>query len=344
MTKAPILIVFLVLYLQSCYPSRPSTSSSSSGSEPINLRDSSTQRLLNDGSLLRDDEGRYRPVYTEFDGEICSFSQFNLIRLIGDGSAGEVYQAQHKRSGTYVAIKFMRPKRHQCSGARAEEVVLSRVNHPNIPKYMCTFMDGDIVGLVMEWIQGTELFAIIGRRSLSRDMVQLIMRQLIDTLGYLHKRHLIHGDIKPENMLITNGGRLYVVDYDHARFSNGPIGGRLGTPCNMAPELLKEEDFDDGVDYFAAGMVLFEMYTGKHPRGEVSTREEALNRAHRKIPKVGDPEIDDLVEHLTRANPAKRWSYANGKYRKIIGHPFISEPSSVERVESVDSLMDFSSV
>lgn len=189
---------------------------------------------------------------------------------------GVVYEAVDSVIERTVAIKTIRkadldPDEAAEHGRRflIEAKAAGKLNHPNI---VGLYDHGDEAGLaylVMELVQGRELQHYFNERYpfTLADIVRL-MGELLDALGYSHRRGVIHRDVKPANIFITESGHIKLGDFGIARIESSTktrVGAVLGTPSHMAPEQIRGEGADARSDLYAAGVVLFQFLTGERP-------------------------------------------------------------------------------
>jgi serine/threonine protein kinase len=209
------------------------------------------------------------------------FGPYEIVRPLGAGGMGEVYEARDTRLDRAVAIKVLPAALAQEPAARArfdrEARSIAALNHPNI----CALHDiGDAGGLgflVMERLEGETLQARLERGPLDLEQVVEYGIAIADALDAAHGRGLIHRDLKPANVFITTRGIVKILDFGLAksvRDSDADItrgveealtvtGTALGTVAYMSPEQLRGEPLDVRTDLFSFGMVLYEMATGQ---------------------------------------------------------------------------------
>ena len=200
---------------------------------------------------------------------------------VGDGGMGSVYRGHHRSpefaasQGGDVAIKVMHAHiaRQPSFGERFErEASLGlRLDHPGICKVHALVMDGGVLALVMELVQGEELSELIGTKTgpIPWDRAWPMFEQLLDAMMHMHEAGVLHRDIKPENVLVTEEGRLKLLDLGIAkdRGSNKTMTGvGMGTVAYMAPEQHHDAgSVDQRADVYALGMTLYEMLAGQLP-------------------------------------------------------------------------------
>src|SRR5437762_2348871 len=153
--------------------------------------------------------------------------RFVIVRLLGAGGMGQVYEAQDTKLKRVVAIKRMAPKLQQDERDRRrflrEAQQASALNHPNVAAIYDVIEENDEILLVMEYVEGTPLRAVLqGRKSLNTDEFYNIGLQGLEGLNAAHEKGILHGDIKPENIMVTPEGRIKILDFGVARrFSLG---------------------------------------------------------------------------------------------------------------------------
>lgn len=217
-------------------------------------------------------------------GAGTTFSHYEIRSQLGAGGMGEVYLAEDLKLRRHVAIKFI--ARHKEISPAAEKRFLrearaaSKLNHPNIITIYEAGETDNHAYIVMEYVEGRSLRELILACDLTPQMTLDIALQISDALAEAHEHNVIHRDIKPENILLTERGRVKVLDFGLARnfgvFASNEDGATVvdsltdsgaivGTLPYMSPEQLKREPLDKRSDIFSFGIVLFEMMTGRHP-------------------------------------------------------------------------------
>ena len=195
-----------------------------------------------------------------------------LVRRLGAGGMGVVYQAKDERLGRDVALKFLGPFLAADPVARerflAEARIAATLDHPNV----CTILDvGEAGGrpfIAMPFYEGPSLAELLERGPLPRHRVTDIGIQIGRALAAAHERGIVHRDVKPSNVIVTGDGTVKVVDFGVAKISTVNLtrtGAPLGTPSYMSPEQTRGEAVDHRTDVWSLGVVLYEMATGTRP-------------------------------------------------------------------------------
>lgn len=193
--------------------------------------------------------------------------RYRLQDLIGSGATAVVYRGLDERLGRPVAVKVLHPVlAHDPAYVqrfRQEAHRAAVVSHPHIAAVLDVGVDDTAAYIVMEYVDGTPI-----SRLAPASIADVVVwgRQAADALGFLHGRQLVHGDVKPDNLLITGDGQLKLVDFGIAR----PVGTLerttvLGSPSYLAPERLQGSALSPQADVYGLGATLFEALTGQPP-------------------------------------------------------------------------------
>ena len=212
-----------------------------------------------------------------------SLSKYRIIGKLGAGGMGEVYKAEDPALLRTVAIKVILRQTDTTSDGEArflrEARAASSFNHPNIVTIYEIGETAEHTYIVMEYVEGRSLRDLITTKELKPENVLDVALQTCDALVEAHSRGIIHRDIKPENILVTDRGRVKLVDFGLAKaVSSQPTKGGatareslteagtvMGTLSYMSPEQLRGEQLDERTDIFSFGIVLYEIITGDLP-------------------------------------------------------------------------------
>ncbi|MBL9155516.1 MAG: protein kinase [Verrucomicrobiales bacterium] len=248
---------------------------------------------------------------------------YEFIRLLGRGGMGAVYQARQKSLDRLVAIKILPAQLeaesesgdfHFAERFQREARAMAKLSHPNIVAVydFGQSRDGQFY-FVMEYVEGTDLHALIRGGQMTTAHVAGWMSQICEALQYAHDKGIVHRDIKPANIMITREGQVKVADFGLAKLAGGDMAEQtkltmtnmaMGTPDYVAPEALEiGVEIDHRADLYALGVMLYEMLTGKVPRGVwkmPSVQVEGL-----------DSRYDALIERAMDADRENRFQKAS---------------------------------
>ena len=206
--------------------------------------------------------------------------KYDVTREIGRGSMGVVYHGHDPFSGRDVAIKVALPESLQdkSGGARYRKMffneakVAGKLRHPNIVGVYDAGVKDEICYIVMELISGGRtLFDHCRPDTLLpiEDVVRVIFK-CARALDYAHRHGVIHRDVKPRNILLTEDGEVKLSDFSialrtQADATDTQVHGYIGSPLYMSPEQVKDDTINNGTDIFSLGVVMYELLTGRHP-------------------------------------------------------------------------------
>ncbi|MBM4404436.1 MAG: serine/threonine protein kinase, partial [Candidatus Cloacimonetes bacterium] len=202
-------------------------------------------------------------------------SNYEIISLLGEGGMGEVYLAKENLLDRKVAIKRLNPilTSDQAFADRFvnEAHIQAKLLHSNIVGLYNFFIDRGTYYMVLEYAEGINLRELITRTGpIVEDRTLHIFRQIIAALAFAHEKQIVHRDIKPSNIIIGVGDSVKILDFGIARLLSDQhltrTGSKLGTLFYMSPEqVMAVKDIDHRSDIYSAGVVLFEMLSGRLP-------------------------------------------------------------------------------
>lgn len=248
-------------------------------------------------------------------GEVLN-ERYRIVRVIGKGGMGTVYQAEHARLGNVVAIKEVHPpaktpteSKEWLERSEQEAKLLVNLHHPNLPKVTDAFVDGDAFYLVMEFIEGKTLETVLeegGKKGLPVAQVLGCALQLSDVLAYLHSQipPIIFRDLKPANIMLEKNGRIRLIDFGIARRFD-PSANRdtalLGSVGYSPPEQFGRHQTDTRSDIYSFGATLHSLLTGHDPANSPFKFEPA-SKLNPNIPE----NLAQLIERCVRLDAFER--------------------------------------
>ncbi|MEO3813873.1 Stk1 family PASTA domain-containing Ser/Thr kinase [Sphaerisporangium sp. B11E5] len=250
--------------------------------------------------------------------------RYRVESRVARGGMATVYLALDVRLDRTVALKVMhRTLAEDPDFVRrfiGEAKSVASLSHPNVVHVFDQGTDGDHVYLSMEYVPGSTLRDVLRRRTRlpAREALE-IMIPVLAALGAAHQAGMVHRDVKPENVLITDDGRVKVVDFGLARakiFEGGShqtrTGVMIGTIAYMSPEQVTAGQADARSDVYAAGVMLYELLTGRQPYEGENPMSVAYRHVHDRVPAPSalvpgtPPRLDTLVLAATDRDPARR--------------------------------------
>ncbi len=264
--------------------------------------------------------------------------RFNILARLGAGGMGEVYRAEDTKLRRIVAIKRMAPRLNadpqEASRLLREGQRASALHHPNIASVFDVLEEKHEILLIMEYVEGETLRHRLLQPFTTEQFLNIAL-QSAEALAAAHDKSILHGDIKPENIMLTQADQVKLLDFGVARrltsSNDNTLTGTLnalsayapisGTPTYMPPEVLMGNLPDLRADVFALGVVFYEMLGGRHPfQGPTMTATAAqiLHREPQPLDQFGRDVPDPLVRVVAKAlskEPDKRYQNA----RELLG-------------------------
>ncbi|WP_394753067.1 serine/threonine protein kinase [Crenothrix sp.] len=252
---------------------------------------------------------------------------YKIVAKIGEGGMGDVYQAFEEELQREVAIKFLKPESHaneeRVQRFKQEAIALAKMNHTNIATVYKFGRLKDNMYIVMEFVKGETLTAVLNREgALPVAMALQYTLDILEGLKHAHEFNIIHRDIKPANLIITEKNTVKILDFGIARILDTATPSSktryaIGTSDYMSPEQIKVGNIDVRSDIYSVGVVLYQMLTGHLPF--IKESDYALHQAHinekPKSPRILSDDIPlkiaNLVLKALEKQPEKRFANAD---------------------------------
>jgi serine/threonine protein kinase len=261
-----------------------------------------------------------------------TLDQYVLTDLLARSGMATIFRARDTFSGADVALKVPHAQLEAdivfAQRFEREEQIGQKLDHPNVVRILKP-REKSRMYLVMEFVEGRSLRALMRGEPLPRAQALDVARQVGEALVYLESKGVVHRDLKPENVLLTASGQVKIIDFGIAlseasrRLTWGALSNAVGTPDYMAPEQIRGRRGDARTDVYALGMLLFEMLTGKLPYDSPNAR--ALLRAKTAeeprppswYVKDFDPGLEAIILRAIERDPRHRYESAADLLRDL---------------------------
>ena len=271
--------------------------------EPAGFLDRSVRNLVGEALEKREQQAN-QPLMPG-----TRLGPWRVLRSVGAGGMGEVYQAERADSAfeMLVAIKVIRRSSEQLGELlEAERRVMARLDHPAIAR----LLDGGLTDdgrpyLVMEWVEGPTLCQWIREQEPDAERMLDVFHDACLAVSAAHRQLVVHGDIKPSNLIVTAEGQARLLDFGVAKLLDGKAGAGLSealTPGFSAPEQMAAEPISTAADIFSLGALMHWMIYGAAPRHSRKGGPLSVWRQYRRL-----PDLLAIVDQATQAEPDRRY-------------------------------------
>jgi len=245
-----------------------------------------------------------------------SLEDFTLLKVVGKGSFGKVLQVRNRHSGKVYAMKQLKKshiiKRNQVEHTKTERYVLQHLRHNFIVHLHFAFQTDRKLFMLLDYCSGGELFFHLGKAGrFTENRARFYASEIVLALEYLHAKHVIYRDLKPENVLLDEEGHVKLTDFGLSKTNivgNQRTHSFCGTPEYLAPEILKRNGHGQAADWWSLGALLFEMLMGMPPfysRDRDRLFEKILH-SQLKFPHYFSRNSQGILRELMERNPRKR--------------------------------------
>ncbi|CAF0748667.1 unnamed protein product [Didymodactylos carnosus] len=274
---------------------------------------------------------------------------FKVIEKLGKGGFGVVYLARwyhNKRllnlppNGDLCALKVA--NKQQLIKKKAQTFVIRErdllhcCNHPNLTKLLTSFKDEVNIYMVLEFIAGGDFFMYIRARDrIAEDHARFYVQQVILGFEYLHCCNILYRDLKPENIMLTGRGYIKLIDFGFAKQVLTKTATMCGTPQFMSPEIILQENYDRCIDWWALGILNYEMMAGESPfHGDSDEElfEAILKNPIRFKSTIFSNVAADFIKGLLTRNPKRRLGCTHEGMDAVKYHPWFKRGYSFEQI------------
>ncbi|KAH7421598.1 hypothetical protein KP509_13G065400 [Ceratopteris richardii] len=261
----------------------------------------------------------------------CKIDEFELGTILGTGSFGRVYLASRKASKEVFAIKVLSKaliiNQKQISHLKSEKEILQKIDFPFIVNLVGYSQDSNYVYLIMDYVCGGEFFTYLrNMRSFDEDTARFYAAQVLVIFEYLHSMDIIYRDLKPENILLDDKGNIKLADFGFAKKIDRRTYTLCGTPDYLAPEIILGKGHGKPVDWWAFGVLIYEMMAGCAPfydNDPMATYQKILS-GKLVFPASFSRSAKDLIRKLLTAELSKRLGCLKGGVDDIKNHSWFA--------------------
>ena len=307
-------------------------------SQIISSKDSAEEKILElipGKQILNDVQTRFfilsPTVELGFERECNKYDFIRDKKPLGKGAFGEVWKVTHENSKKIYCIKMMSKReiyeQQLINQINKEISIMYNINHPYSIKLYNHFEDNDKLYLIMEPASNGNLYSFIennkNQKIKSNETIKKIIIQTIEIIKYLHSKDIIYRDIKPENILLDKDNNIKLCDYGWASYLTKDQFCKVycGTPEYVSPEMVKKYPYNEKVDIWGIGVLIFELLFGYPPFSSNFNEDRYNNIKEGKInwPKeINDKDAKDLIGKILKINPNERLSL-----EEIEKHPWL---------------------
>jgi protein kinase X len=274
---------------------------------------------------------------THFGAQDMGVSLFNIGETLGTGTFGRVRLVSYKFNSKtlHMALKMLKKSEiirlKQVEHIKAEKAILSQISHPFIVNMYSSFKDTKSLYMLLEYVIGGELFSQlrkVGR--FANETAKFYAAEIILALQYLHSKDIVYRDLKPENLLIDRDGHIKITDFGFAKIVEDRTWTLCGTPEYLAPEIIQSKGHGKAVDWWAIGILIYEMLAGYPPFYDENPFGiyQKILAGKIEFPRHFDPYARDLVKKLLTTDRTKRFGCLKEGAEDIKKHKWFKKSSS----------------
>ncbi|CAM38092.1 protein kinase A catalytic subunit [Leishmania braziliensis MHOM/BR/75/M2904] len=271
-------------------------------------------------------------MVTKVEASKWRLSDLEMRETVGTGTFGRVRLVRHKGTGQYAALKILKKQEvlrmKQVDHVMAEASLLQEIDHPFIVNMLRGYMDKNRLYILLEYVVGGELFSHLRKAGkFPNDVSKFYCAEVILAFDYLHSKTIVYRDLKPENILLDQDGNIKITDFGFAKRVAERTFTLCGTPEYLAPEIIQSKGHNKAVDWWALGILLYEMLVGYPPFFDDSPMKiyEKILVGKVLFPRWVDSKARDFIKGLLSLDPTKRLGNLPNGAEDIKNHKYFAE-------------------